>query len=282
MTMLRECGPDNPLHVLNLGAGVQSSTVALMAEAGLITPKPDAAIFANTQSEPAEVMRWLEYLKPLLSFPVFEVTQGSLREDSLTLVEHRTEGWKYPRRLIPAFTEAGGILGRVCTADYKVKPIRRKTRQLAGIHRKQCSELKVITWLGISTDEIQRMKTSVEPWQEFRHPLIELRMSREDCLTWMRDNGYPEPPRSACTFCPFHSNEEWARVKANPEEWAQVVEFERDLQRVFAADERPKDRRMKSSLFLHPDRVPIDEIDFGEASDSVYSFRDECQGLCGT
>lgn len=42
-------------HVLSLGAGVQSSTIALMAAAGEITPMPDAAIFADTSAEAGTV-----------------------------------------------------------------------------------------------------------------------------------------------------------------------------------------------------------------------------------
>lgn len=43
----------SPLHIISLGAGVQSSAMALMATAGEIGPMPDAAIFADTQAEPA-------------------------------------------------------------------------------------------------------------------------------------------------------------------------------------------------------------------------------------
>jgi hypothetical protein len=49
-------------HYLSLGAGVQSSTLALMAAHGEITPMPVAAIFADTQAEPASVYRWLDWL----------------------------------------------------------------------------------------------------------------------------------------------------------------------------------------------------------------------------
>lgn len=34
------------MHILSLGAGVQSTTMALMAKHGEITPMPDCAIFA--------------------------------------------------------------------------------------------------------------------------------------------------------------------------------------------------------------------------------------------
>ena len=43
------------IDILNLGAGVQSSTMALMAAHGEITPMPDVAIFADTGWEPYEV-----------------------------------------------------------------------------------------------------------------------------------------------------------------------------------------------------------------------------------
>lgn len=51
-----------PIHVISLGAGVQSSTMALMAAKGEITPMPTAAVFADTQDEPQSVYRWLDWL----------------------------------------------------------------------------------------------------------------------------------------------------------------------------------------------------------------------------
>ena len=39
---------DDVKVVLSLGAGVQSSTLALMAAKGEVTPMPDVAVFADT------------------------------------------------------------------------------------------------------------------------------------------------------------------------------------------------------------------------------------------
>jgi hypothetical protein len=82
------------LNVLSLGAGVQSSTMALMAARGEITPMPDCAIFADTQSEPGAVYRYLDWLETQLPFPVHRVTAGSLREEILkaTRGEQRMDG----------------------------------------------------------------------------------------------------------------------------------------------------------------------------------------------
>lgn len=47
------------LRVLSLGAGVQSTTLALMAAHGAVGPTPDCAVFADTGCEPRAVYRHL-------------------------------------------------------------------------------------------------------------------------------------------------------------------------------------------------------------------------------
>jgi len=90
----------------------------------------------------------------------------------------------------------------------------------------------VESWIGISTDEASRMKPSREPWIINKYPLIEHNISREQCVEWMLAEGYPEPPRSACIFCPYHSDEEWKRLRdKEPEEFQRAVEWEREAQK---------------------------------------------------
>jgi len=62
------CPPPEPaagtirLRVLSLGAGVQSTTLALMAAHGIIGPMPDCAVFADTGWKPQAVYRHLAWL----------------------------------------------------------------------------------------------------------------------------------------------------------------------------------------------------------------------------
>jgi len=51
-------------HVLNLGAGVQSTTLYLMSMSGEVRPF-DVAIFADTGEEPQAVYKHLEWLQSL-------------------------------------------------------------------------------------------------------------------------------------------------------------------------------------------------------------------------
>jgi 3'-phosphoadenosine 5'-phosphosulfate sulfotransferase (PAPS reductase)/FAD synthetase len=90
----------DPLHIISLGAGVQSSTMALMAAHGEITPMPAAAVFADTQAEPASVYKWLDWLERQLPFPVARVTRGSLEQDGLIMRRPRTDAF-FPARTSP-------------------------------------------------------------------------------------------------------------------------------------------------------------------------------------
>lgn len=275
---------ENVPHFLSLGAGVQSSTLALMAALGEIGPMPAGAIFADTHAEPASVYKWLDWLEKQLPFPVYRVDAGSLTEKSLTKFTNRKTGKQYVRSMIPAYVQNAdgtkGIAGRSCTYDHKIVPITKKVRELAAIKRGQ-KTVGAIQWIGISFDEIHRMKPCRESWSLHRWPLIEREMSRHDCIAWMEKNGFPKPPRSACTYCPFHSDHEWRRLKNNePEEFAAAVQFERDLQALHATESLVN--RMHGKLFLHDSLKPLGEIDFSEdTTQGQFKWGNECEGLCG-
>ncbi len=255
-------------HIISLGAGVQSSTMALMAAHGEITPMPDCAIFADTGAEPKEVYDWLDWLEGELPFTVHRV----MHKEGLTQeIMDGDNSISNP----PFFTESG-MLRRKCTADHKVKPIVKTLRGLIGLKfRERAPKHVVVTqWLGISLDEMQRMKDAPEKWISHRFPLFDMRMTRYHCFKWMEDHGYPVPPRSACTYCPYHSDAEWIRLKGNKEEWAAVVEFDKVIRDGIGGT--------KEQLFLHRDRKPIDEINFTTAeSAGQISWLDECDGMCG-
>lgn len=276
-------------HIISLGAGVQSSTMALMAAHGEITPMPDAAIFADTQAEPNSVYIWLDWLEKMLPFPTYRVTIGSLTNRALTM-KRTADDRLYSKTDIPFFTKnADGSQGKIrfrsCTRDFKLAPLRKKQREIAAVPRgygKRICDLKngapplVISWQGISFDEIYRMKPSREAWCEHRFPLIDLRMSRGDCLKWMEAHSYPKPPRSACIYCPFHNDQEWIRLRdEEPQEFMRAVAFESALQQIKSASSN-----FRSTPFLHRSLVPLKDVQFkNDHQDNL--FNNECEGMCG-
>ena len=282
--------PPSPtkFNVLNLGAGVQSSCLALMAARGEITPMPDFAVFADTQAEPTSVYKWLDWLETQLPFPVIRVTKGNLTDEILKVRTKAKsiygDNLTYLRLNIPVYglTPSGEIkaaLGRACTADFKVAPIIKEIRKRCGIKHGQ-KEVTVTQWIGISYDEMQRMKLPSNLWTQHRWPIIEKRMTRSHCIEWMTKNGYPEPPRSACYYCPFHDDDEWRRLKTqDPEHFQKAVEFDRTYRRL--QNENPGGLRIE--VYLHKSCKPLDQVDFTDkdANQIDFDFSSECEGMCG-
>lgn len=266
------------LEVISLGAGVQSSCMALMAKHGEITPMPDAAIFADVGAEPQSVYDYLDYLEDELPFPVYRVME---KDGLLADVERGISGKRCSNP--PFFTRDDGLrmgpLTRGCTVDFKIRPLTRKTKELAGIKGRLPKEPVVRTWIGISLDEIQRMKYSRHKWIEHCWPLVDLRMKRHECLNWMERMGYRKPPRSACWFCPYHSNHEWRRLRdEEPEEFKKALELDRRI--------RDGVYNVKNKLYLHKDAIPLEEVDLRTDEDKgqltlFNAWNNECDAMCG-
>jgi len=246
-----------PLKILSLGAGVQSTAILLMSD-GRELEKIDYAIFADTGWESNATYKHLEWLENTVSIPIIMVTAGNIRDRE---IESTVRGRNKSFITIPYFTTDGkskGMLPKRCSIDFKVFPVQRKIRELAKHHKVGFSHGSVELWMGFSWDERQRMKLSQTKYITKYQPLIEKEITRYDCLQWMKSNGFPEPPRSSCLGCPFQTNAEWQMTKQDADEWKDVVGFDKHMR------DRGGDR---GQLFLHQTLNPIDEIDFRNSED---------------
>ena len=255
---------NDPIHILSLGAGVQSSTLALMAAAGEVTPMPTAAIFADTGDEPQEVYAWLQKLRSMVPFPVHTVSRSRLSD-------HITE---WGQTQIPCFkrsAETGkAVLGkRQCTNHWKIVPIQKGMRAATGLTRVKLSLDAFVTWIGISTDEASRMKDSRVRWIEHRYPLIEKMMSRRDCKSWLSARGLTVP-KSACVYCPLRSRKQFRATKnAGGNDWETVLRVSRILE--------------ARGEYLTNDLLPIDQVDLSTEEERGQGslFLHDCGGHCG-
>ena len=256
------------MKIISLGAGVQSTVLALMSARGEITPRADAMIFADTGFEPAEIYKHLTWLEKEIGnrIPLHRASAGNIRVNEAKGVN--STGQKFST--IPFFTSKG-IGRRQCTNEYKLKPIQQKIREILGVKKGEHVKVKVEVQLGISIDEASRMKPSRVPWITNNWPLIELNISRQDCQKWFKSN-YPlqKLSRSACIVCPYKSDNEWEELKKNPEEWDQAVKFDEAIRNV-------KD----TPQFAHSSCLPLAEINFSKQTSQMNLFDEECEGLCG-
>lgn len=272
------------LRFIALGAGVQSTTVYLMAATGALEPRPDLAIFADTQSEPAWVYAHLDRLERRWGavIPIRRVTAGSLEADTLASRDGRTR-WA----ALPLFTqpETGdnrhGRLRRQCTREYKIRPLERAAREWLGLRPRQraAGRFAVEEWIGISADEAHRAKPSRISWISSRWPLLDLGMTRRDCIDWLEQHGHPIPRKSACVFCPFHDDATWAWMKREaPAEFARACAFDAQLRAGGL-------RGVRGPVYVHRSLRPLAEVEFrpvaGGADELERSFGEECEGRCG-
>ena len=258
------------LRILSLGAGVQSSTLALMIEKGKI-PMVDAAIFADTQAESKETYQFFGWLRSQLSYPVYIISKGNLTEHLLN-----TDFPIAPFYSFNTVTGKKGLMMRQCTNDYKIQPIIQQVRKLLGLKKREKikKHIKVDMLMGISKDEIFRMKPNRMPYITNVYPLIDLNMRRQDCINWFKKYYDKTPPRSACIYCPYKNDKEWIHLKThNPEEWQQVIEFDKKI--------RNNSRKKEEEVYVHKSCKPIIEVDLNKEDNQLDLFDGLCEGYCG-
>ena len=272
------------IRVLSLGAGVQSTVMALMADRGELYDgqRPNFAIFADTKWEPQEVYDHLKWLRGKLSYDVEIVEAGDLRSN----VMHGLDASGHPHLEIPVFMttpdgKRAGVGRRECTSTYKVEPIQQRLREKMGLKKGEQVpwDTHVEMWLGISTDEVLRQKPSQMGWITHKWPIIDMKMSRRDCRKWFDEYFPGRPlPRSACIGCPYHDDAEWFEMKTNrPEQFRDAVEVDESLRR------NASKVGLRNIPYLHRSGRPLAEVvfDTGVTEDSAFSDASECEGMCG-
>lgn len=306
------------MRILNLGAGVQSTAVFLLAHEGRI-PFIDHAVFADTQEEPQTVYDHLAWMRtigePVLLMHI--ATAGRLGDDIMQ--EQRSEPHCAPEKRpfpykphhrhrfasIPAFTGKHhdervqrdpcneGMIRRQCTKEYKIEVVERVIRRtILGLKPRQrlLKNAKIEQIFGISLDEQRRAKRIKANWDErgnqwtVTFPLIEMKWTRQDCIEYLKDRVPHTVSRSACVFCPFKSATEWLATKAQPKEWARAVEIDNGLR----TPGKIVNARMDQSIYLHRSLMPLTLIDFEAEAEKerrknarpLFDLM-ECEGMCG-
>ena len=270
-------------RVLALGAGTQSSMVAIWCDRGELPPV-DVAIFADTQQEPRAVyshLTWLE--KQLKNTPVVKVTAGDLGADAIAyLKDHRSRRADGLRSFasIPLFVKNNpedtnnGIMTRQCTRYYKIEPInqyiRREMLYLGKGERVPVGKIVTLVF-GISFDERSRKRRPKLNWQRYDYPLIDKGLFRGAVINRAKAL-FPNHdfPRSACKFCPYLTNEE--RLEMGQDDFAEAVEFDEEC------------RRADSHVYVHSSCTPLRTADLTVKPKvrGLLGMINECEGMCGT
>jgi len=178
--------------VISYGGGVQSTALVVLAmQRGW---RIDEIVHVDLLDAESPATR--EYVKHFARW-----LRETHRRD-ITVIQRDLYGDMLAR---PAFTPApwrsrdgSFMLKRQCTRQYKVEPIR---RYLYDKYRRE----RIGLMLGISVDEFHRMRESDAKRIEHLYPLVDERLTRNDCRAILERAGLATPPKSSCWFCPYRS-----------------------------------------------------------------------------
>jgi hypothetical protein len=255
---------------------------------------PDYIMFSDPGDESGATYKHMEWLTKYIKehgIEYIRVSAGNIYDDVMkSLFDPNIKRIAQPpfvvlkdneqkETLMPE-TNNKGVLMRKCTTEYKIDPMTRKVREMIGLKKGQrfprgfvCNKM-----LGISLDEVQRMKPSKNKWEVIHWPLIDMRMTRWDCYNWLEKNGYKIPPRSACLMCPFHSDSYWRDMKNNnPDEFEHVCVLDDNLR----IGNIPG---VNGTVYLHRSCTPLRDVDLSNDIDNgqMQMWKNECEGFCGT
>lgn len=262
------------LRTFSYGGGVQSTAALVLAAQGRIDYPTFLFCNVGDDSEhPATITYVEEVAKPYAAAHGIDLIElrrvkRTGQEETLWGRLTKSDSRSLP---IPVRMSNGAPGTRSCTADFKIRLVAKWLREHGAT-----AENPAVTGLGISIDEIERARTdSGFDYQTLTYPLLDLRLTRSDCMRIISDAGLPVPGKSACFFCPFHTPERWRVMRREePALFAKAVELERLL----------NERRVnlgKDPVWLTRFNGPLDEV-LGHAGQGVLDLDGCDQGFCFT
>jgi Phosphoadenosine phosphosulfate reductase family len=250
------------VNVLSFGGGVQTVAMLRMVIAKEM-PRPDVVVFADTGDEKVATYRVLDREQrqaERAGIAFVRVDNGVKLSDAMK----RGDGV-----FSPAFTRSERGPGRMpfksCTGRWKIEPIRRYLRS-KGVERAN-------VWLGMTTDEIHRVKPADVQWAANTHPFIERGVRRAECEGVLANLGL-RPVKSACVHCPNRTRRGWETIRAVEADWTRAV----------AVDDAIRNAQPDCETFCHTDRAPLTEV-VQEPPPTLFpldetDMADECEGVC--
>lgn len=241
------------MRVWSYGGGTQTIAIALLIEDGRL-PLPDRIVMADTGYEFKKTWQYTEeYIQPRLQKLGRNIEIIPHSEAKVDLFSSTNEV------LIPAFSTSGsGKLRNFCSGKWKTDVVRRYIRK-TGVTT--CD-----MWLGMSLDEIQRLKHSGLKWCNNYYPLCyDVKFTRGDCRAYILSHGMPEPPKSRCLMCPNQSDTLWLEVQQEPEEWQKAVALDEKIYQTHG-------------VRLHKSRLPLPMVQLQPTQEQDGGLFDICDG----
>ena len=237
---------------ISWGCGVQSTAMAVMSALGDMEPV-DVVITADPGWERKA------------TYEARDFYAGWLRERGMNVeIVHtsfiRDEAIKPNHIDFPFYTENGAPLRRQCTGNFKIDVIKRRIRVINGFDASDPPHPKPGAFemqLGISLDEFTRMSQSTVKFIVNRYPLIEKRITRNECIDYLEAHDLPVPVKSSCIGCPYRAASEWIEMRdQTPDEFEDAVAFDETIRNLQSLQ-----RHKGDAVYVYKKAEPLSTAD---------------------
>ena len=265
------------MRVISLGWGVQSFGLAAMSALGVLPPV-DAAVHADTGHERRETYEFAARWTPWLEERGVRVVTVRCPDNNVIRPWGNRGGIMIPAHLSWPDGKPSGLSRRQCTREWKIRPMRRWGANELKRRGLQKIPGVIEKWLGITLDEVERMRSSSGvKYVTLKYPFIEMldrHWKRSDVIRWLQENDLEIPVKSACIFCPYRDRSAWREIQLSGNgDWEKALEVDRVI----------RDKWPGYKCYLTAQRKPLDQCDFRSQEDhgqlAMWDM-EECSGMC--
>ena len=194
------------VRYVSFGAGLNSAALAV----GIVehAMPVNGLIFSDTGGERPDVYESLDRVSAYLQahgYPAIEITRWTRVRAPYAGQHIDLETDCLRKQNLPSL--AYGMKG--CSVKFKAQPLDKAVKAHADAAAELAAGRKVERLIGYSADELKRVMRSrpSNEWK-FRYPLYEWGWGRDECEEAVARAGLGPVAKSACFFCPAHTEPE--------------------------------------------------------------------------
>lgn len=206
--------------------GVGTDSTAMLIEIVTRGEQLDLVLFADTGAEKPHTYDYLEMFSNWLKskgYPAVEVVQ--------TVNKHgqriRLDDICLEQSVLPSI--AYGF--KSCSEKHKIRPQDKFVNNWAPARKVWSEGGKITKLIGYDATERHRAKDYPSDKYQYRYPLIEWNIGRNECKEIIKSAGLPQPGKSACYMCPSSQPSEIRHLAATyPDLCKKALEIESNAQ----------------------------------------------------
>jgi len=214
------------MNVVSFGGGTNSAAMIIgMNQRGIPI---DLILFSDTGVEKPGTYDFINAFNEWLcgkGLPEITTVQKSLHGEPYTLEQFCLRYGKMP----------SVVYGRKqCSVEFKIEPMEKFCNKHEPFTEAWKRGEKVSRYTGYDAGEKRRIEANGDKYNSdkkylYYFPLMDWKLSREDCVSLIKDAGLPPAGKSSCFFCPNNKKEEIIKLWENhPDLFRRAVAIEQN------------------------------------------------------